>query len=395
MKKALFSGALLACLYLTLEIAAMVGLFAIERLVGIRYQPIERRLSAESRKEIRKMIEAGGTYWAHDPLLGWTVKPNGVSKLAQSNSHGIRASREFSLERPAGSFRISTFGDSFTHGNEVRTEDTFQEVLMRKNRHLEVLNFGVAGYGLDQAMLRYRRDGVRFASDVVLIGFMSENIFRSVSVFRPFYTHGGPPLAKPRYTLVGHDLILLKNPLPQLEDYARLLANEDTELELLGRNDFYFKTALHEGPADFLPSVRIFKLLKRAINRRLERAGVVTHGIYNVASPAFPLTVRIFDAFRQLVLDDGAVPVILIFPGKVDLQQESPRYAPLLEHFRANGYHYIDPRESLQNSTLDRESLFMERGHYSPLANQVVAEAILEYLGSIQILPEHREDASR
>ena len=38
--------------------------------------------------------------------------------------------------------------------------------------------FGVPGYGLDQAFLRYLEEGRRFGFDVVLIGFMTENIFR-------------------------------------------------------------------------------------------------------------------------------------------------------------------------------------------------------------------------
>ncbi len=49
---------------------------------------------------------------------------------------------------------IASYGDSFTHCNEVGDDETWQTFLghiLRKN----VLNFGVAGHGPDQAFLLY------------------------------------------------------------------------------------------------------------------------------------------------------------------------------------------------------------------------------------------------
>ena len=52
--------------------------------------------------------------------------------------------------------------------------------------HIEALNFGVGGFGLDQAYLRYLEDGIQYNSHIVLIGFMSENIYRNVIPIVPF-----------------------------------------------------------------------------------------------------------------------------------------------------------------------------------------------------------------
>ena len=46
--------------------------------------------------------------------------------------------------------------------------------------NMEVINFGVGGFGLDQAYLRYLEDGIQYKSHIVMIGFMSENIYRNV-----------------------------------------------------------------------------------------------------------------------------------------------------------------------------------------------------------------------
>jgi hypothetical protein len=51
-----------------------------------------------------------------------------------------------------------------------------------------------------RAYLRYHQEGKRFRPHVVLIGFMSENIRRAVTVYRPFYQpESRAPLAKPRF----------------------------------------------------------------------------------------------------------------------------------------------------------------------------------------------------
>ncbi|MFQ5912127.1 MAG: hypothetical protein ACE5JS_02985, partial [Nitrospinota bacterium] len=126
--------------------------------------------------------------------------------------------------RTANVLRLSSFGDSFTHGDDVRNEDTWQEVMNRSGPNLEVLNFGVPGFGLDQAFLRYQHDGIAYHSHIILIGFMPANIARNVSVFRPFLSlRTGLPLTKPYFTLDGNDLVLNHNPIQELSQYKEVL----------------------------------------------------------------------------------------------------------------------------------------------------------------------------
>jgi len=61
------------------------------------------------------------------------------------NSSGFRE-REFSAQKPAGTYRIAVVGDSFTYGNGVRQEDRYSDLLQaRLPAHFEVLNFGAPG----------------------------------------------------------------------------------------------------------------------------------------------------------------------------------------------------------------------------------------------------------
>lgn len=387
MKKTIFSLALLLMLYLAFEGLSMLGLVGLARFKGISYQPISLSLSPESRDRIQAMLAGRFTYHVHDPFLGWTLRPNGTSDIGRTNSQAIRADREFELTPPVGFIRVSAFGDSFTHGDEVRTENTWEESLMRIDPRLEVLNFGVAGYGLDQAFLRYQRDGVRFRSHIVLIGFLSENIFRSVNVFRPFYTHYGPSLAKPRFIVVDEELLLIENPLPDPSDYVRLLNDEANELTKLGQNDFFFNKGYHQNSFDLLPSVRILKVLANSMSEQVSTDSIIKQGEYNPESEAFKVTLRLFDEFYRLCLENDSTPIVLLFPGRRDFNRRSRRYGILLEHLARSNYRYIDLMDAFESYGWngDFDPFFM-RGHYSPLGNRIVAEWISEYLQENDLL---------
>jgi hypothetical protein len=190
--------------------------------------------------------------------LGWTIKQNGVSEsgMFRANSQCIRANREYKPIPPSAVTRISSFGDSFTHGDEVGNEDTWQEQLSRLSSGLEVLNFGVNAYGLDQAFLRYSKYGVRFNSDIVLIGFLSENILRNLNVYRPFYLPNQSAVTKPYFALEGNGLRFHKNPFQQLSDYAGLREHPEEVLPKLGVDDYFFHARYKSNVFDFLPSFR-------------------------------------------------------------------------------------------------------------------------------------------
>ena len=83
------------------------------------------------------------------------------------NTQGIRSPVPAFTPRAAeGVLRIALFGDSFTHGDDVPVEHSFGQVLEQQlitaGIPAEVLNFGVGGYGIDQAMLRFKEHGAAF-----------------------------------------------------------------------------------------------------------------------------------------------------------------------------------------------------------------------------------------
>ncbi len=216
--------------------------------------------------------------------------------------------------------------------------ETWQEVLNRLDERLEVINFGVPAFGMDQAFLRFQHDGGHYQSHLVFIGFMTENIFRHVNRYRPFYApKTGLPLAKPRFVVANQTLKLIENPIMTRDGYRDLLDQPAKHLPQFGSNDFFYQYKDHKGAFDFLPSVRYLKAASYQFSPLGGRAKVMQNGSYREDSDAFKLTLKIFDDFVDQVNSKNMIPMIIIFPYQKDVKaywkNKKKSYTPLLKHF--------------------------------------------------------------
>lgn len=160
--------------------------------------------SAERRAawRARRLAEGADPYGFDrpDPRLGWrlaagvdlrSTKPGSYDVRVRSNPQGLRGSRPVAAEPTPGVPRVAVFGDSQTFGEGVGDEETFAAILARDHPSIEVLNFGVHGYGTDQMLLRWEEEGRRFRPDVVVLAIAWFHAERNASDFT-FY-------AKPRF----------------------------------------------------------------------------------------------------------------------------------------------------------------------------------------------------
>jgi hypothetical protein len=382
----LFSACMCLFLYCLVEFSSLLGLAALKYFRHIEYHPIlTRSLSRDHQKTLRDIISGNTTYLLHSPTLGWTIKPNGCwDALYRANSQGIRADKDYQPIPRSDVVRIATFGDSFTHGEEVKNEDTWQEQLIKLCPQLEVINFGVGGFGLDQSFLRYKNEGILYHPQIVLMGFMPENINRSVNVFRPFYT-AGIPLTKPRFILKNDDLILLPNPLKDLPACKELLNNPAALLSQFGENDFHFNARAKASFFDFSPSVRIIKLIYQTLYERYCDKSIYKKGYLNPKSEAFVITRKLFDEFYAEVQRNNSLPIIVLFPCREDIHRhiknKTKVYTPLIDYFVSQHYRFIDLLDAFEKyaQSVPVKDLFMQ-DHYSPLGNSIVSRFILDYI---------------
>lgn len=98
------------------------------------------------------------------------------------NQEGFR-DREHTKAKPAGTVRIAVLGDSFAEARQVPMEQTFWSVMEQKlqgcpafeGKKVEVLNFGVTGYGTALELLTLRQRVWDYSPDVVLLTVTPNN----------------------------------------------------------------------------------------------------------------------------------------------------------------------------------------------------------------------------
>jgi lysophospholipase L1-like esterase len=94
----------------------------------------------------------------------------------KTNSRGLR-DKEYSIEKPPGTYRVAVLGDSFTMPLGVELQDAYHSLLEERlngvhpDRRYEFINFGVPGYSLRQYVNVLRHKALAYEPDAVLIGF--------------------------------------------------------------------------------------------------------------------------------------------------------------------------------------------------------------------------------
>jgi hypothetical protein len=393
-RKLLLGFLTVGIVYLAIEASCGVALVALHVFKGIDYDKafsIDLDLTPEQVSQIERLVygkpgvpvatlrDDGSK--VQDAVLGWTSKRKADAPLYRINSQGIRGDHDFPIEPPADQVRIAAFGESFTFGSDVRNPDAWSIRLDELLPEAEVLNFGVGGYGPGQSYLRYLREGVAFSPDVVLFGYMSENLNRAVNVYRPFYLPRSWPASKPRFLLRGDDLVLLDNPLPGIEDFRRLLEHPREVQLAMGEHDYFFQKRYHHSPLQWLPSVRLFELVRRF--RFNWYWDIVHFGVYDPASEAFRTTTRILQRFHDDAVANGSTPIILLFPDQENIAEfrevGRKEYGPLVEWLDGR-MRYVDLMDAFDQLAPDRTADELCHGHYTPLGNDVVAHYLASYL---------------
>jgi len=107
-----------------------------------------------------------------DNDLGYSVGKNKDIGTARTNRQGFRSGHEYPYIPPDNVLRIATFGGSRIWGVGVNNHETWQHYLENSVENLEVLNFGVPGFGVGQSYLRYLKDGIKFNPDIITLDFV-------------------------------------------------------------------------------------------------------------------------------------------------------------------------------------------------------------------------------
>ncbi len=311
-----------------------------------------------------------GSYLVPDELLGWTVGPSRRSAdgLYQSSVEGIRSpsiGKSFATDAPRK--RIALVGDSFTFCFEVGYEDSWGHRLEQLlGPAVQVLNFGVTGYGVDQAYLRYARDGRPWHPDVVILGVFPGDLGRSMGVYPFIYLAGEDlPFTKPRFVLKAGALSLLNVPLLTLE--AALSMPSITALPFVEYDATYRGSDWRWRPYHASYLVRLVLSRYPVVQRR--SPAVSEEGLRAVNA-------ELIRDFVRRVRSDGAEPLVLYLPGRNEFLPwaADPRNLPVItrEVLRGAGVEYTDLTRCVA-AVPERERFVPGGSHYSPRTNAAIA----------------------
>ena len=360
-------------------------------------------------------------YTSFDAELGWSPQPN-TTKQKDTGEHlpgeEVRTVVTYSTDeygsrvctaadREDSDVRISTYGDSYCFCREVNDDETFQSHLASK-LGTHVGNYGGGNYGLDQSLLRLKRQYPEDPTDYVFMVVTASSIARILSVWKHYQEFGNVLAVKPRYELRDGELELVENPIDRKEDllhirtYAQFLRQHDYHYErwfkphlvsfpytpdLFGEPDhlrYVFYAALKDLEAEYdfsVPGIDPDERLTET-NVRLEQPRVEYHErLFDEESDLFSAIVGEFVSYAD---EQEFTPVLVMSQQLRYAKYEEEHGAIYGDMMDQLGEEYPDLKtiEMSEHLTTDDgvESLYVERGeggHYSPETNERIAEVLI------------------
>lgn len=200
-------------------------------------------------------------FYATDYDRGFALSPGVEGEYQREGGSFVRISsdglrdREHARTMPANTVRIAVLGDSYTEAMHLPMEQTYWSLLEQKLRQcnafpgkqVEVINFGVSGYGTAQELLTLRQKVWDFSPDIVVLAFTTLNdvydnsLALSKSEEVPYFFYQNGELV---YDARFRDSKLYRRNDSQLNRIGRWFHNHLRTIQLLHQVQFVAKMRL-------------------------------------------------------------------------------------------------------------------------------------------------------
>jgi hypothetical protein len=281
---------------------------------------------------------------------------------------------------------LSLYGDSWTWAG-ADPERTWGNVLA-KLLGCRVANYGLGGFGSDQAYLHYLHNE-QDRAPVVFLGHLSENILRNVNQLRGLLYPYTPYGLKPRFDL-GPDgkIELVPLPMPSEAEFRDLVEHPEKYL-----HHEYF---LPEGPSGTTRRGFPYLLSILAAFRQFHVIAELHREPWHAAfyqpdhpSHGLEVTAQIMEAFHHEAVRRGQIPILAVIPTARDLEyhQKHERwvYQNLIDRLGSHGHEVLNLGDGMLAEIGSRELCsFFEDGdcarHPSDEGYVVMAHVMRDYL---------------
>ena len=307
--------------------------------------------------------------------LGWTIAPNqkGIGPAGETmftSAEGARAAGEgIRFDNRQATAKITLLGDSYVFGSDVNYEETWGFKLQEQlGANTKVINFGVPGYGVDQAYLRYLSAVRALRPQIVILGLISHDFIRTTMVY---YAVGFPgavaPAAKPRFTIRDGELEVVNIPLLSPGALYDIRSIEDLP---------YIRYDRTYRPTEWQSHWYQLSFFLRFLVSWCYSCGLTASPPDN--DETVPLNRAILQSFVREVTAEGSIPLIAFLPSFTDFRDAGnwvPRASmPGVKTLKNIGVNFVDLTPCMQQ--IEEGKRFTAGWHYTAYANSVIATCL-------------------
>jgi|GEM_PF-3647410 len=361
----------LICLVLTTAL-----LEALLPLLHRRYAPYFRQQVATSslRLDDARRFVGAKTF---DSQLGWNEAPS---------------ERNFV---PGKQYVAQSYGDSFVKGDGVGPEETWQAHFEKLTGNA-ILNLGVGGYGLDQAVLKFEKYAPNYPTRIALLG-LYPHMYRRMLSYHSFYyfpnREGFVFAFKPIFVNRAQRFELIPPPCVDAACLVEVLSNKNSDVwQDVARYDYWYHLNQEKPVPGFPNTIKYVQVLQQI--RRTQREYRGAENYFFVNATAFDLAEYLIQRFVNEARAMGMTPVCVMLYSPDDLRviKSGIRLDDKLLNFLASkGIPHLDTSQYILNqySRDDRfESLSVSGTdrHMNSQGNRLIAEALARGLGPMAML---------
>ncbi len=379
LKNIIFTALLLSIPILAIELllrSAVVKTNHTSRFLGKYWYTLLPLELPDSSSLKHHNITHPNSYRIYDPMLGWSLALNKNNPpYYYSSPDGYRVTKEeFKNISTITEADFMTIGDSFTHGVAVFCEESWPYIFGQlKNK--KVVNYGIPGYGIDQAILSYMYSKVQ--ADTIILGIIPGDFERATSLVYGGIHRGGNK-SKPMFVFKDDGTYEIKN---QPCSVGMGLWNEfklGTSSDILKIDRSYDDILFKSEFLDNFVSYRIYKMLKY-------RDKYIKPPIYlkNYQNEDYSYILKILKIFFEECKNNGNFPIILLLDNKNTFSDRIKYTEPwknIINDLREMGFFVVEPLESIVPLYMeDSDNIINHDGtHYTPLANKMIAEHLFK-----------------
>lgn len=310
------------------------------------------------------------TLFVRDADLGWRFRPSARDLWDGApvvvNAKGLRGP-ELDYARTPGALRVLYLGDSVTVGYGLASHAESYPYLAaprlqeRLRRPVETVDGAVNGYATWQEVRWFEREGLRYAPDLVVLGFVLNDVPE-----QPQATGGSRPPSS-------------KQLRQSVETSVDWLANHSTVVALA-------RTAALR--------VRFGRDIRQGARR--EEAFAVATLVHDPeradVQRAWAATFADLDRLRALCRAHGVRLGLVVFPFAFQLSEEGvdDPQRRLLAYARSHDVAALDLlpvlRAHVRDDRLAASDIFLDEDHPSPLGSLIVADALAEFVVAERLL---------